>query len=282
MAIKIITDSTSDIPFDSQAEMGIEIVPLSVHFGEKEYIDGVSLTKPQFFKMLRECEELPTTAQVNPERFEKIFKKYVDNGDEVIGIFISSKLSGTYQSAGIAKNMLEAKNIQLIDSLSVSFGLALQVHEAIKMRDAGCSAAEICSVIEELKTRQKFFAIIDTMKFLKMGGRLSASSAFFGSMLHIKPIVAIEDGAIVAFDKKKGLKAAALRIAEKMKEDKPDPQREIVFGDTDTPEVANMLKEAASEAADVTNSETVEIGTVVGTHGGPGCVGVSYIAQSNG
>ncbi len=281
MAIKIITDSTSDISLDLQAKLGIEIVSLSVHFGDREYVDGVSLTKPQFFQMLRESAELPTTAQVNPERFEKLFEKYMKSGDEVIGIFISGKLSGTYQSAVIAKEMLGAENIYLIDSLSVSFGLALLVYEMIKMRDAGKTAAEICAAVEELKKRQKFYAVIDTLKYLKMGGRLSASSAFFGSMLHIKPIVSIEDGEIKAFDKKKGHKAASQRVAQKMTEEKPDSNYRIFFGDTDSPEFLNLLKEAAAAVTDISGSETVALGSVVGTHGGPGCVGVSYIAQAD-
>lgn len=281
MAIKIITDSTSDIAFDRQEELGIKIVSLSVRFGDKEYVDGVDLTKPQFFQMLRESAELPTTAQVNPERFEKIFEESVQSGDEVIGIFISSKLSGTYQSAVIAKQMLGAENIHLIDSLSVSFGLALLVYEMIKLRDAGKSAQEICSAVEELKRKQKFYAIIDTLKYLKMGGRLSASSAFIGSMLHIKPIIAIENGEIKAFDKKKGHKAAAQRIAEMMEQEKPDPAYRVFFGDSDAQQFINLLKDAVESVADISDSETVALGSVVGTHGGPGCVGISYIAQEH-
>ncbi|MGX8700770.1 DegV family protein [Caproiciproducens sp.] len=281
MAIKIITDSTSDISLDRQAELGIEIVSLSVHFGDREYVDGVDLTKPQFFQMLHDSAELPTTAQVNPERFEKIFEKYVKSGDEVVGIFISGKLSGTYQSAVIAKQTLGAENIHLIDSLTVSFGLALLVYEMIKLRDAGKSAEEICSAVEELKKKQRFYAIIDTLKYLKMGGRLSASSAFIGSMLHIKPIVFLENGEVSAFDKKKGHKAAALRIAEMMEKEKPDPAYRIFFGDTDSPQFLNLLKDAAGSVADISDSETIALGSVVGTHGGPGCVGVSYIAQGD-
>lgn len=281
MAIKIITDSTSDIALDRQAELGIEIVSLSVHFGDREYVDGVDLTKPQFFQMLHDSAELPTTAQVNPERFEKIFEKYRNSGDEVIGIFISGKLSGTYQSAEIAKQALGAENIHLIDSLSVSFGLALLVYEMIRLRDAGKTAAEICSAVEELKKRQRFYAVIDTLKYLKMGGRLSASSAFLGSMLHIKPIVSIENGEIKAFDKKKGHKAASLRIAEMMEKEKPDSAYRVFFGDTDSPQFLNLLKDAAGSVADISDSGTVALGSVVGTHGGPGCVGVSYIARGD-
>ncbi len=281
MAIHIITDSTSDISLNQQAELGIEVVPLSVRFGDKEYLDGVDLNKEQFFKMLSECNTLPTTAQVNPDKFADVFRKYTNNGDEIIGIFISSKLSGTYQSAVIAKDILNTQPIYLIDSKTTTFGLALLVYEAVRMRNKGLSASEICSAIEYLSTKLKFYAVIDTLKYLKMGGRLSSSSAFLGTMLHIKPIVSIVDGSIAMFDKKKGHKAAVERIAQKIAEEKPDTGYRIVFGDTNAPNVTQMLKDGVSAVVDIKNSETVKIGTVVGTHGGPGCVGVAYIADAN-
>ena len=222
MAIKIITDSTCDIDISRQEELGIEIVPLSIKFGDKEYIDGVTLTKSEFYKLLAQCDELPTTAQVNPKRFEKIFSDYINNGDEVIGLFISSKLSGTFQSAIIAKNLVGSEKIHLVDSKTVTFPLGLLVLEAAKMRDQGMSALEIIEKLEDLKTRLRFYAVLDTLKYLKMGGRLSPTSAFFGSVLQIKPIVSIVDGEVIAVDKKKGLRAASQSIGKKVEEEKPD------------------------------------------------------------
>lgn len=278
MAIRIITDSTSDIPLDLQTKLGIEIVSLSVRFGDEEYLDGVNLSKEDFYKKLAHCEQLPTTAQVNPDKFVEVFSKYTNSGDEVIGIFISSKLSGTYQSAQIAKKILNSANIYLVDSLSATFGLALLVYEAIRMRDGGHSAAEIHSAVEKLTGRLKLYAIVDTLKYLKMGGRLSSSSALLGTILHIKPILAVEDGVIVPVDKKKGLKAAVECIAQKMTEEKPDARYQLVFGDSDAPDLTKMLKDAASVTLDIGNSQSVAIGAVVGTHTGPGCAGVAYIA----
>jgi DegV family protein with EDD domain len=281
MAIRIITDSTSDIPFERQEELGIEIVPLSVRFGSEEFLDGVTLTKPQFFQKLAVCEELPTTAQVNPERFAKIFGKYTVE-DDVIGIFLSGKMSGTFQSAGIAKNLLGAKNITLIDSHNVTFGLGLLVYEAVRMRDAGRSAQEIFKAVSALCERVRFFAVIDTLKYLKMGGRLSASSALFGTMLHIKPIISILDGEVVATEKRKGLKSAVECIAQKVMQDRPDEAYQIVFGDSNAPDLTNMLKESLANEVDLTCSTSFELGTVVGTHAGPGCAGIAYIAKADG
>lgn len=280
MAIRIITDSTSDIPFEQQASLGIEIVPLSVRFGSEEYIDGVTLSKSQFFQKLTECEELPTTAQVNPEKFVQIFRNY-SKDDEIIGIFISGELSGTFQSSVIAKELVNSEKIHLIDSRTVTFGLALLVYEAVRMRDAGHSAAEICETIQSLTGRLKFYAVVDTLKYLKMGGRLSASSALLGTMLRIKPIISLQDGKVEAVDKKQGLKAAVQAIAQKVKAERPDPGYQIVLGDSNAPGLTAMLKEALAAEIDIAGSTSLELGAVVGTHSGPGCAGLAYITRAD-
>lgn len=280
MDVKIITDSTADIPQKRRAELGVECVPLTVRFGDKEYKDGVDITAPQFFEMLQKSEQLPTTAQVNPERFAKAFSPYAQSGQEVVGIFLSSRLSGTYQSAGIGKNLLGAQNIHLVDSETVTFGLALMVFEAVRMRDAGYSAKQICEALEALKPRLRFYAAFDTLKYLKLGGRLSASSAFVGAMLHIKPIITMKDGEIVSSDRKKGMRAAVQQIGELMQRDRPDMEHPIVFGETCAPQVLSLLKEETAAAADISGSETIGIGPVVGTYAGPGCAGLAYIARA--
>ena len=281
MGIKIITDSTSDIPFERQSELGIEIVPLTVRFGNEEYIDGVTLTKPQFFQKLASGSELPTTAQVNPEKFAQVFRRY-DKEDEIIGIFISSKLSGTFQSAVIAKDLLHSEKIHVIDSRSVTFGLALLVYEAVRMRDAGYSATEICNAMQSLTQRLRFYAVIDTLKYLKMGGRLSTSSALLGTMLRIKPIITLQNGVVEVIDKKQGQKSAVEAIAQKVQADQPDPNYQVVFGDSNAPNLTAMLKESLKGDVDVVGSTSVELGAVVGTHAGPGCAGLAYVMRAEG
>jgi DegV family protein with EDD domain len=281
MAIRIITDSTSDLPLERQEELGIEIVPLSVRFGSEEYIDGVTLTKQEFYKKLTECDELPTTAQVNPDQFTKVFQKHLDAGDEVIGIFISGKLSGTYQSADIAKNILGSEKIHVIDSLNVTFGLALLVYEAVKMRDKGFSAQEICDGIYDLIKRLKFYIILDTLKYLKMGGRLSSSAAFMGTMLHIKPIISLVDGAVSVVEKKKGQKAAVEWLMQNIDQLRPDPDCEVVFGGSAAPEFVALVQNALKERGKVKSGKMVEMGAVVGTHAGPGSAGLAFIAEKD-
>ena len=163
MAIRIITDSTCDIELEEQERLGIDIVPLTVSFGEDQYLDRVEINKKDFFDKLRKCDSLPTTSQANPDGFLKLFSQYTDAGDVVVYIGISSKLSGTYQSALIAKDMAGSKDIYVIDSKNATFGLALLVRAAVKMRDEGKNADEIVSSIEDLIGRIKLMAVVSTL-----------------------------------------------------------------------------------------------------------------------
>lgn len=279
MAIRIITDSTSDIPVEQQAPLGIDIVPLSVIFDEKKYTDGVDLKKEQFYEMLSKSTTLPTTSQVNPDEFEMLFKRYIDAGDTVVGIFISSKLSGTYQSAVIAKEALGSDQIFVVDSKSATFGLALLVHEAIKLRDSGADAEQIYKAIVALSNRVQFYAVVDTLKYLKMGGRLSSSAAILGGVLHIKPLVSIVDGEVKSVAKERGQKAAFAWILEKMKKDVPDTQYPVVMGHSNNLGMMEEFKTYITSNIEAAEPIICEIGCVIGTHSGPGCVGLAYIPK---
>lgn len=278
MAVRIITDSTSDLSYDLQEQLGIEIVPLTVRFGSEDYQDGITLSREQFYERLKSCAALPTTAQVNPETFVRVFEKY-DAGDEIIGIFISGELSGTYQSAVIAKELLGRDSIHLIDSRTVTFALALLVKEAARLRDEGRTAGEICAVLPELIGRMRFYAMLDTLKYLKMGGRLSASSALLGTMLRIKPIITVKDGLVEVCGKKQGQRAAMEEIAKKVREDLPAEGYPVAFGDSVAPDMTRLLKESLADTVDVQHAVTLALGAVVGTHAGPGCAGIAYIAR---
>ena len=201
MAIRIITDSTCDIELEEQERLRIDIVPLTVSFGEDQYLDRVEINKTNFFDKLRKCDSLPTTSQANPDGFLKLFSQYTDSGDVVVYISMSSKLSGTYQSALIAKDMAGSKDIYVIDSKNATFGLALLVRAAVKMRDEGKNADEIVNNIEDLISRIKLMAVVSTLRYLKMGGRISASVAAVGNILGIVPVLGLDDGEIKAFGK---------------------------------------------------------------------------------
>lgn len=280
MAVRIITDSTSDIAPGEQKTLGIEIVPLLVRFGQEEFVDGVTLTSRQFYDRLKRGGDLPATAQVSPERFERVFQKYGEE-DEIVGIFLSSELSGTYQSALLAKKMLNRENIRLIDSRSVTFALGLLVYEAVRLRDRGCSAAEICDRITALTGRLRFYAVVDTLEYLRRGGRLSSASALVGTVLHVKPVITLKNGLVEAIDRQRGRGAALESVARLVRQDPPDPEYPVLFGDSVAPEMTDRLKETLRGCYAPENSRTLELGAVVGTHAGPGSAGLAYIRRDS-
>lgn len=278
MAIRIVTDSTSDIPLYEQHSLGIDIVPLSVIFDGVRYTDGVDLKKDQFYEMLQRAQHLPTTSQVNPDGFHGLFKGYIDAGDDIIGIFISSKLSGTCQSAEIVKQMLSSESIHIVDSKNATFGLALLVFEALRQRDRGAAAKDIYDNLMLLRDRIRFYAAVDTLKYLKMGGRLSSSAAILGGMLNIKPLVSVIDGEVKSPGKARGQNAAFSSILEKIKEDRPDTNYPIVTGHANAPGMMDDFHRFIASAG-IKPDYTCEIGCVIGTHSGPGCVGLAYVAS---
>jgi DegV family protein with EDD domain len=278
LAIRIITDSTSDIPLESQPSLGINIVPLSVIIDGKKYTDGIDLKKEQFYKLLAQSTTLPTTSQVNPDGFEDLFQQYVNAGDDVLAILISSKLSGTYQSAVIAKETVGSDRIFVLDSQNATFGLALLVYEAIRMRDEGAPVTKIYDHLIALRGNITFCAGVDTLKYLKMGGRLSSSAAIIGGMLHIKPLVSIIDGEVKSVGKVRGQKAVLTHLAELLKSHPPDTRYPLVYGHTQAPA---LLEELLGLVTGVLSGPTYicEIGCVIATHSGPGCIGFAYIPQ---
>jgi DegV family protein with EDD domain len=278
MPIRIITDSTCDIPLEQQRSLGIDIVSLSVIFDGEKFTDGVDLKKDEFYEKLAKSENLPTTSQVNPDGFHDLFKGYIDSGDDVIGIFISSKLSGTCQSAEIVKQMLSSDKIFIADSRNATFGLALLVYQAIRERDAGFTAKQIYDNLMRLRGSIKFYAVVDTLKYLKMGGRLSSSAAILGGMLNIKPLVSVIDGEVKSPGKARGQNAAFSSILEKMKEEIPDTNYPIVSGHSNAPKIMDDFHKVIASAG-IIPDYTCEIGCVIGTHAGPGCVGLAYISK---
>lgn len=275
--VHIITDSTSDLSAEQAQQLGVDVFPLPVHFGEECYLDGVEISSAQFYERLAQAEQLPTTSQVNPDTFARSFHDYVEAGDTVVGIFLSSKLSGTCQSAMIARSMVDEEKIFVVDSRTVTFGLGLMVIEAVKLRDQGRSAAEIAARLEELSHKVRLLAMVDTLKYLKMGGRISAATAAVGGLLGINPIIAVgESGTVEAVGKARGRKAAFRWIAARLEQEPADPTRGVAFGHSNAPEV---MEACISCLADQLDGEVVlrsKIGAVVGTHAGPGAAGVAY------
>jgi len=279
MAIKILTDSTCDIPWEQQKELGIEIFPLTISFGEKEYIDGKELTKEMFYDMLDKSSVLPKTAQITPYQFEEIFRSRLGKDDEIIGLFISSELSGTHQSACIARNMVDEKHIHIVDTKNVTFGLGLLVLEAVRLRNEGLPARDIYEKLSELKKRVRLFAVVDTLKYLKLGGRLSGTAALIGTLLGIKPVIQVYEGKVLSLSKAKGYTKGVEEIIKLVKKHPVDTSLGIIVGHSNAPSVAEQFKEQAKKDIDLSRAPVFGIGPVVGVHAGPGACGVAYFEK---
>ena len=277
--LRIIADSTCDISKEDARKMGIQIVPISVRFGDEEFLDGVEITHEEFYTRLAECDELPKTSQPSPDTFMKVFNEAVADGDDVLGIFISSDLSGTYQSACLAALDVEeetGKKLYMVDSRSASIGTALLIREAVKLRDAGVNVSDIAAACTEMSKYIKLTAVVGSLKYLKMGGRLSGAAAFAGTMLHITPVVSIEDGVI---GKTRGKKAAEKLMHDKLIKDGLSLTRDFMFGHINCSEsLETFINKSLTYISDVNGNVGVSsIGCSVGTHVGPGTYGIAYV-----
>lgn len=212
--IKIISDSTCDLPQDILDKYDIEVLPLYVNFGEKRYLDREEINLDQLIEKIDAGEVFPTTSQVIPQRFYECFKRYLEEGYKIISIHLSSKMSGTYQSACVAKSMLETEDVFVIDSLNVTAGLGLLVLKAAKLRDLGKECSEICEEITKSIPHVKSTLAFESLDYLVRGGRLSKTAGMIGNLLGIKLILEVKAGEMSVMDKVRGSKKAAKTIIE--------------------------------------------------------------------
>jgi EDD domain protein, DegV family len=278
--IRIVTDSSCDLSAKRCRELDIDVIPLTVNFEGRSYKAGIDITNKEFFEKLSEAKELPTTSQITPGEFEQIFMEYAEQGDEVIGLFLSSKMSGTYQNAMLAKNMLNSENIHIVDTLTVTFALALLVEEAVKLRDKGTfTAAEIAGKMENLVPRVHLWAVIEDLKYLKMGGRLSPTSAFFASILGICPIITIKDGLVETVGKVRGKQAAFKYIQGLIDKEEICSDYLVEMGHSNAPEEMKKLEDFLKDSLKKRDVNFCDIGSIVGTHAGPNACGIAYIGK---
>lgn len=278
--INIVTDSTCDIERGMWKKLGITVVPLTVNFGGRVYKDGYDLGHREFYEKLENASVLPKTSQVNSGEFELVFEDAVKDGGEVVGIFISSELSGTLQSAQIAANEVCPERIFIVDSRVASFQLGILVMEAVKMRDSGAyTASEIAQTIQKLALRMRIFAVVDTLKYLKMGGRISQGAAVIGGMLGITPLMQVYEGKIEAIGKVRGERAGFQALLAQMKKYPPDFRYPVGFGHSND---QAKMERAIEFFKDYTGDAPVYkswIGSVIGTHTGPGVIAVGYVMK---
>ena len=276
--VKIITDSTADFTAAEAAELGIDIVHLRTRFGDEEYIDGVEITPHQFYEKLVESDVLPTTSQPSPAEFEAAFASALEEADEVVAITISSALSGTYQSAVIAAEAF-GDRVRVVDSLSASIGEQVIVRRAAQLAAEGFSAAELAGRIEAERGDVCVLALLDTLEYLKRGGRISAAAAFAGGVLAIKPVITLRDGAVVMAGKARGSKNGGNLLNQFAEKRGIDFSRPYLLGYTGLSDA--LLMKYAADSGELWRSYTEElpvtaIGSVIGTHGGPGAIAVAF------
>jgi len=259
--------------------MNIRVIPLTVHFGNESYEDGIDITNEEFFDKLEKSKTLPTTASIPPQAFIEAFQEALDANEEVVGVFISGDISGTYQSACIAKDILNTDKIHLIDSRNTTLGLALLVFEAAKNRDAGMSASEIAAHINTLTPKVRLMALMNTLKYLHKGGRLSLASTVIGEAIGIKPLASMVDGKVAAIGKARGFPASFRLILQKAMDELPDIKYGFAFGHACAPETLEKLIEFLKDPLQITEWFSCNIGSIVGTHSGKGAIGFAYVAE---
>ena len=277
--IRIITDSLCDLTMDNAKELNIDILPLTVRFGENDYKCGIDLTNEAFYDKLANDSNNPTTAAVNPYEFEEIFQKYIDAGDEIVAIIFSKYMSATYQSASIAAENVKSDRLHLIDCENGAMGQALLIQTAVSMREEGKSATEIAEAIRTLLPKTMTYIVVDSLEYLKRGGRISKSAALIGGLMKLHPVLQVVADGAKPVDKVKGKKSANAWLINKLQEAPADTDYKLVIGHSNAPERAESLKEQLREAG-VTNEIFITcIGPVVGTHIGPNCLGIGYIEK---
>ncbi|MEG0365211.1 MAG: DegV family protein [Coprobacillus sp.] len=278
--IKIITDSTADIGLDQAKELGIEIVPLKVIIDQKEYKDRIDLQPEQFYQLLAENDALPTTSQPSPQEFLTFYEEAKEKGDSVVVMTLSSHISGTYQSATIAKDLAEYDDIYIVDSLNATQGLRLLVEKAIVLRNEGKSAKEMFDILDEYKHRIRIFALVDTLEYFYKGGRLSKASAVAGTMLKLKPIVGLKGGLLELISKARGTQKATLKIIDIINEDgEIDLNEPISIGYTGDNVGLDKFEDTLREALGFKDVLYGFVGPVIGTHAGPGARLIAYVKK---
>lgn len=280
--IRILTDSSADFLPAEAARLGLEVVPLSVTFEDGTvYRDGLDLTPDEFYSRLAQCNKLPTTSQPSPESFIAHFEEAKAAGDTTIAILLSSELSGTIQSAQIAAQSIEYHDLLIVDSRSATLGLKLLVQMALDLRAHGCTPAEIVSRVEDARDRVRLLAVVDDLKYFRKGGRLPAAAAFAGAVMGIKPVVTLLDGKVSLAGKARGMPGAYVALFKLMDtQGGLDPDMPYLVGYTGHRRGAEPVQRYLTGNLGLPAAPSpTHIGTVVGTHAGPGAAGIAFFAK---
>jgi DegV family protein with EDD domain len=274
MTVRIVTDSTVDLPAEQAEAAGITVVPLTVFFGDEAYLDAVELDNAGFYRKLQSNKDLPTTSQPSPIKFQEAYTRLIEEGaDGILSVHLSSKLSGTYQSAYNASQDMPKVPIEVVDSLSISIGMSRAIlHAAQEARD-GLSLGEIKAHLLDEFARTHILAVLDTLEYVRRGGRIGGASAMLGNMLSVKPIISLKDGAVVPVERPRTRSKAYVRIAELVADMAPVEAISIAEANEEVGlQLAETLK--ATYSGEIPR---YKLGAALGTHTGPGTVAVAVV-----
>ena len=282
MKLQIVIDSASDINKQEADKLGLIMIPMEITFGEEQYLDGVTLNSREFFEKLVETDEFPKTSQINEYRFDEVFDKLVKEGKQVLCITMSSKLSGTYNSAKAAAKKY-GNNVVVVDSKNVTIGERILIQYAISLAKEGKSVEEIAKLLNNQKDKIKLLALVNTLKYLQKGGRISTLTAIAGGLLNVKPVISIEDGDVKLIGKAIGSKKGNNLLIQLVQKsggiDFSMPFAVAYSGLSD-----ELLQKYLEDSKGLWegNTETVPaylIGSTIGTHAGPGAIAVAFFAN---
>lgn len=282
MGLQIITDSASDITQEQAQAMGITVIPLTVTFGETSYKDGIDLDHIGFYHKLIETDALPVTSQIAPYDYEEYFKKATDAGDDVLCIVLSSKLSGCYQSANIAAQEFSGK-ITIVDTENVTVGERLLIEMAVKLRSEGKSADQIAEVLNTEKKKIRLIALLDTLEYLKKGGRINSAVAVAGGLLSIKPVISVSGGEVNFLGMARGSKNSNNKLIEFVKKEGGiDFSKNFYLAYTGHSKT--MLDKYIEDSTELYEGRVTEfpistVGCTIGTHIGPGAICIAFFCN---
>ncbi|MBQ6811724.1 MAG: DegV family protein [Agathobacter sp.] len=277
--IRILVDSSADYTAEEVKSLNMELVPINITINDTNYRDGIDITKDELYQMLLDTDAFPMTAQPSPQEFLDIFEDAKEKGDSLIYLSLSSGLSGTFQSATLAKNMAEYDEIYLVDTLSATRAIRIMAEYASKLRDEGKTAAEIVAALDEFKSRVVIYAALDTLEYLYKGGRLNKATAAVGELANLKPIITVnEEGKIgvpaKALGRNKALASLTKLITEKGIDSSFPVYSIYAYGEENTEKLEQKL-----ETSGVSITKRLQVGATIGSHIGPGAYGLIFVAQ---
>lgn len=282
MAVKLVIESSSDIDSIEAKNLGVTLLSIPISFGEEEFMDGENITREEFYNKLSKASDLPKTSMINTYRFEQVFEEEINKGNEVVAIILSSGLSGSYNAAKTASENFKDK-VFVVDSLSATAGIKILIEYALQLIEEGKSAKEIYEILEEKKNKIKIFAMVDTLKYLKKGGRVSPLVAFAGDLMGIKPMVSVINGKVEVIGKVIGLKKAINYINNEIEKSSGidfNMPFYAIYSGNDEAKIDNYINDNADLwECGKENVRKNCIGATIGTHVGPGAIGIIFFSK---